>query len=292
MADMNGWIKLHRKLLDNPIIMKDSDHLAVWMYLLLNATHAEYPALFRGEKIMLMPGQLITGRKSIAASLSINESKVRRVLDCFENDQQISRQKSNKNSLISIVNWDKYQCFDQQNDQQVTNNRPTTDQQVTTNKKIKNDKKVKNDKKKESVEATRSLFEKHLPDYNIPDLLKAKMGEWVTYKMERKEPYQEQGMKSLLRQIETNASKYGCQRVCDLIDECMASGWKGIIFDKLKPGRNAPVRKEVVPSWAQVKKSDYDMETLEQELLGNIPRTAGNDPEIAARAEALKQSLN
>ena len=38
----NGYIKLHRKLLDNPVVMKSNDHLAVWMYLLLNATHQDY----------------------------------------------------------------------------------------------------------------------------------------------------------------------------------------------------------------------------------------------------------
>jgi len=139
MATNNGWIKLHRKLLDNPIIMKDADHLAVWMYLLLNATHAEYPALFKGQKIMLQPGQLITGRKSIADKLAVNESKVRRILDNFENDQQIDRQRSNQNTLISLKNWDRYQFFDQQIDQQMTNERPTNDQRATTNKNIKND---------------------------------------------------------------------------------------------------------------------------------------------------------
>ena len=89
----NGWIKLHRKMQDNPIIMKDADYLAVWVYLLLNATHTEYPALFQGKKIMLQPGQLITGRKSISEKLCVSESKVRRILDAFESDQQIDRQK-------------------------------------------------------------------------------------------------------------------------------------------------------------------------------------------------------
>jgi DNA-binding MarR family transcriptional regulator len=125
--EKNGWVKLHRKMLDNPIIMKDAEHLAVWMYLLLNATHAEYPALFKGEKITLQPGQLITGRKSIASTLDVNESKVRRILDSFENDQQIDRQRSNQNTLISLINWEKYQLCDQPDDQQMTNDRPTTD---------------------------------------------------------------------------------------------------------------------------------------------------------------------
>ena len=64
---MEGWIKLHRKTLDNPIVCKDADHLAVWVYLLLKASHGTCTAIFKGEKIMLQPGQLITGRLKIAA---------------------------------------------------------------------------------------------------------------------------------------------------------------------------------------------------------------------------------
>jgi len=133
-----GWIKLHRKMLDNPVVWKDGDYLAVWIYLLLNATHKDMDVLFRSKRITLKPGQLITGRKSIASQLSISDSKVKRVLLAFESDQQIDRQRSNQNSLITILNWCEYQQTDQQNDQQVTSKRPASDQQVTTNKNIKN----------------------------------------------------------------------------------------------------------------------------------------------------------
>ncbi len=135
---MEGWIKLHRKTLDNPIVMKDSAHFAVWAYLLLNATHAERPALFKGQRIMLQPGQLITGSISIAERLKLNESKVRRVLNDFQNDGQIDRQTSNKNSLISVLNWDLYQKSDGQidgrDDGQPANNQQTTGRPVTTDK--------------------------------------------------------------------------------------------------------------------------------------------------------------
>ena len=140
----NGYIKLYRKMLDNPIICKDSDHLAIWVYLLLNATHDNIDMLFNGRRITLKAGQLITGRKSISSDLNINESKVRRVMNLFEIDQQIDRQRGNKSTLVTILKWSLYQNSDQQNDQQVTNKRPTSDQQVTTNKNVKNDKNVKN----------------------------------------------------------------------------------------------------------------------------------------------------
>lgn len=140
-----GWIKAHRKMKHNPVVNKDSDHIAVWMYLLLNATHKEYPALFKGKKVILEPGQLITGRKSIAAFYKISESKVQRILKTFESEQQIEQQKSNQNRLITILSWCDYQLNEQQNEQQVNNERTTSEQRVNTNKNVKNG---KNEKKK------------------------------------------------------------------------------------------------------------------------------------------------
>lgn len=143
---MEGWIKIHRKILENPIICKDSDYLAVWIYLLLNATHKEIPALFRGKKITLQKGQLITGRKSMSNQLKISESKIYRIINDFKSEQQIEQQTSNQNSLISILNWDKYQQIEQQNEQQMNNERTTDEQPVNTNKNVKNDKNVKNER--------------------------------------------------------------------------------------------------------------------------------------------------
>lgn len=146
-------------MLENPIVCKDADYLAVWVYLLLKASHGICPMVFKGEKIMLQPGQLITGRLKIAADLSVNESKVKRILNAFKTDQQIDQQSSNKNSLITILNWESYQKSDQQTDQQMTSERPTDDQQVTTNKNEKNIKNEKNVKKNTYTCAFETLWD-------------------------------------------------------------------------------------------------------------------------------------
>lgn len=89
-------------------------------------------------------------------------------------------------------------------------------------------------------ETTHDLLLRLLPEYIIPDPLSSKLVEWIAYKTERKEIYKEVGLKSLLRQVENNQITYGANAVCDLIDDSMANGWKGIIFDRLK--QKAPVR--------------------------------------------------
>lgn len=144
---MEGWIKLYRKILDNPINCKDSEYFSVWIYLLLNATHTEYDTVFKGERITLKSGQLITGRKAIAEKFKIDENKVQRILKTLEKQHQIEQQTSNKNRLISIINWNEYQEERHQVEQQVNNKRTTSEQQVNTNK---NDKNVKNEKEEKN----------------------------------------------------------------------------------------------------------------------------------------------
>ena len=241
MADNNGWIKLHRKLLDNPVVMKDSDHLAVWIYLLLNASHTEYPVLFGGKKISLKAGQLITGRKSIASTLGISESKVRRILDLFEIDQQIDRQRSNKNSLVSILNWDKYQIFDQQIDQQATNKRPTSDQQPTTNKNNKNIKNIK--------ECKEIIYS------DVPELNEAIIA-FIDYRKSIKKPMSDRAITLLLGKL--NKMSNSVQEQIEILNQSILNGWQGIFPLKNDSGSGKK---------ASFQGRNYDFDELEKQIV-------------------------
>lgn len=241
MDSNNGWIKLHRKLLDNPVVMKDSDHLAVWIYLLLNASHTEYPVLFGGKKISLKAGQLITGRKSIASTLGISESKVRRILDLFEIDQQIDRQRSNKNSLVSILNWDKYQIFDQQIDQQATNKRPTTDQQVTTNKNNKN---IKN------IKECKEIIYSDVPELNETIIA------FIDYRKSIKKPMSDRAITLLLGKL--NKMSNSVQEQIEILNQSILNGWQGIFPLKSDSGTGKK---------ASFQGRNYDFDELEKQIV-------------------------
>ena len=241
MDSNNGWIKLHRKLLDNPVVMKDSDHLAVWIYLLLNASHTEYPVLFGGKKISLKAGQLITGRKSIASTLGISESKVRRILDLFEIDQQIDRQRSNKNSLVSILNWDKYQIFDQQIDQQATNKRPTTDQQATTNKNNKN---IKN------IKECKEIIYSDVPELNETIIA------FIDYRKSIKKPMSDRAITLLLGKL--NKMSNSVQEQIEILNQSILNGWQGIFPLKSDSGTGKK---------ASFQGRNYDFDELEKQIV-------------------------
>jgi hypothetical protein len=141
-----GWIKLHRKLLKNPVVMKDGDHLAVWVYLLLHASRVVHDSIFDGKTVQLKPGQLIIGRRRISADTRIHESKVQRILKCFESEHLFKQQTCSKSRLISILKWKEYQISEQVVEQQMNNKRTTSEQQANTIQEVlelKEDKEVK-----------------------------------------------------------------------------------------------------------------------------------------------------
>lgn len=161
---LNGWFKFHRKIFENPVCNKDSEHFHVWCWILANAEFEERRVLFNGNDITLKKGQLITTTKKISENLNINENKVRRILKNLENAKQIDKQTSTKNSLITVVNWYLYQSGDGQNDERVTDKRRTTDEQLTNerrtsdepsyyikNKRKEEDKEIKKEKKEEET---------------------------------------------------------------------------------------------------------------------------------------------
>ena len=102
-------------------------------------------------------------------------------------------------------------------------------------------------------------------------LLREKIEEWLKYKWERKEYYKETGFKSLLAKLEKATNQYGVENMLNLIDECMASNYKGIIFEKLdKQNKPKPVRNEELPEWFGKDLKNKEMTKEDEEELDDI----------------------
>jgi len=133
MSNPQGWISLHRKLLDNPVF-KNYKLLQTFLYCLLKATHDDYDLLVGDQMVSLKKGQLATGRKAISAGTNLSEQNVRTALSKLEKLGILTIKPTSKYSIITVLSWDIYQ----NPNQQVTNNQPTSNQQVTTNNNINN----------------------------------------------------------------------------------------------------------------------------------------------------------
>lgn len=83
-----------------------------------------------------------------------------------------------------------------------------------------------------------------IPPAPFSGRLQVAFEDWVAYKKERRDPYKETGLKNLIGQIRNAAAQYGDNAVEGIIRESMASGYKGIMFDRLKKQAVTPQRKK------------------------------------------------
>jgi hypothetical protein len=71
-------------------------------------------------------------------------------------------------------------------------------------------------------------------DRRFPEPLGGKIKEWLAYKTERRDFYRPTGFRNLLLQIEKRMKNLSAELVADLISECMANNWAGIIWDRIE----------------------------------------------------------
>jgi len=71
-------------------------------------------------------------------------------------------------------------------------------------------------------------------DCRFPDPIRGKIREWLTYKAERRDFYNQTGLRNLLAQIENRINIHSAELVTELISECMANNWAGIIWERIE----------------------------------------------------------
>lgn len=137
---MQGFITIHRKIMESAVY-KDSNAVHLWLHLLLKCNHKDNDFIMNGNLISVKRGQTVTGRKALSVETGIQESKIERLLKLFEKLRMIEQHTNNRNRLITVLSYDKFQS----GEQQVNNTRTTDEQQVNTNNNVNNDKTDNND---------------------------------------------------------------------------------------------------------------------------------------------------
>lgn len=138
LAQLNGYIKLHRSMLN---WSWHADPNTAWLFvnLLLLANCA--PAEWKGMKIDR--GQVITGRKALSEQTGISEQSVRTSLNRLKSTGEITIKPTNKFSLITIVNYEKFQGSDVKSTRKSTSNLANNQPATNHNVRIKEEKEIK-----------------------------------------------------------------------------------------------------------------------------------------------------
>lgn len=186
----NGWIKIHRKMIEWEWY-KEPATFSVFFYLLLSANHQDK----KWMGIEIKSGQLITSVNSIFNGLNRNSNTgklnrkanrvtrqcIRTALKRLESTNELTIKTTNKYSLVTINKWYEYQLTNNQTNKQLTNNQQTTNnkQEGKNVKNVKNNIKKKIQKEKFSdygshVKLTETQYSKLCQDYSL-DIIRKKI---------------------------------------------------------------------------------------------------------------------
>lgn len=105
LAEPTSWIKLDRNILEWRWFKASPITTVVFLYILLRANTK--PGDF--GNVHILRGQLVTSHNRIAADLNLTVGQVRTALDHLKSTGEIRTTSGPKYSIITIVNYSKYQ---------------------------------------------------------------------------------------------------------------------------------------------------------------------------------------
>lgn len=182
----NGWIKLHRKILDWEWF-DDGVTFHVFIYLLLKANVEDK----KWHGLLIKRGQLVTSQSHISAQLSNKHHKttiqqVRTALDKLKATGELTVKTTNAYSVISINNYSLYQQDNRQKTSKQQASQQPDNNQVTTTKEYKEYKEERNiyseiinhynstfEKQTKSYASWKTNCDYHLKSYSLEDIKQA-----------------------------------------------------------------------------------------------------------------------
>jgi DNA replication protein DnaD len=151
MADKNrGWVLLYRSVRDGWIWeQKPFSFGQAWIDLILDVNHEDKKLFVNGKLIKIKRGQKWTSIRVLAARWGWRQEKVLQYIKALEQDGMITRKATRSGTLLTIVNYGKYQDHGNTKDNSSTTRRTT--QKKHGDNETKNYKRMTKEGKKEET---------------------------------------------------------------------------------------------------------------------------------------------
>lgn len=276
---MQGWVKIHRDLLDNELWSdKPFTKGQAWIDLLLLANHRDKNALLGNCTELVERGSLITSELKLMERWGWGRKKVKLFLNFLESQKMIERNANNKRTAITIVNYGFYQDCDLEKEQQKNSKGIAKEQRRDSTGTAKGHKQErKKERRKEYIDTDVSIMQ-----HSISAIINA----W-----NQLEPY---GIKMIYR-INQGSKRYtsltklinqfGEEKVIDGIAKVKVSeflqgktdarfslNFDWFInpdnFEKILDGKYTEKFKKPTKNNNNFERRQYDMDDLESKLLG------------------------
>ena len=134
-----GFILLHRRIIKEWEWYSNINDTRLWVHCLLRANWEDNWY----DGILIKRGSFMTSYKSLSSETGLTIQQVRTSLAHLKKTDNLTIENNHQYSIITIKNYDKYQCEQQTNNTSITRNQQTSNKRVTTNNKDNKDNKEK-----------------------------------------------------------------------------------------------------------------------------------------------------
>lgn len=232
---MNGFIKLHKKISDSWIYKeKPFDKCHAWIDLLINARYSSTKDNFDGKPMLIEMGQYPTSIEHLCERWGWSRNKVKRFLSVLESDGMITTERTNRRTIITIVNYGIYQGKENKNEPadeppkgQETNQQTNYQTDYQTNhikeyKNIENKEELKEEKKtrkKENTKEPKVYFPKN-------EALNQTFLDYIQMRKEIKKPMSERAIELAVMKLDKMTSDD--DTAIKILEQSIMNSWQGL----------------------------------------------------------------
>lgn len=161
-----GWIKLHREIVDH-WIWQDPFKLRAWLDLIMLANHKPKKILINGQLVTIDVGQHWTSYEHLAIRWKCSKGRVMRFLKLLKDDGMVTYKATPNGTLINVVNYRVYQGFSEDSGtlMDTPTDTPTERRRIYGRNTNKNDKNDKNEKNTRARKTSFQDFDQRTYDY-------------------------------------------------------------------------------------------------------------------------------
>lgn len=230
MSELNGFIKLWRCLINNPIWQeKPYSKGQAFVDLLMKANHKDNIAILGNKEMLVKRGQHHTSELKLSKEWGWSRNKCRAYLKQLERLKMLTTNSTPYGTTITIENYEIYQgsatTLSTTNEtEEGTTQGQRKDSARNTNKNVKNDKNVKKERMKEIYK-------------EIPTELHEPLDAFIEMRKLKKKPLNTDRALTMLLKKLNELSDGDIQTSIDILDQSTTNCWTGIfpLKEKDKP---------------------------------------------------------
>ena len=232
-----GWVKLSRDI-RNHWIWKDTPYSKgqAWMDLILSVNHKSKKVMIEGKSVTIKRGCTLTSIRSLGMNWGWSNGKVDRFLKCLEDDGMIERTRNGSGTLLTVINYSKFQGCGTENGTATERERNTdgtqTEQQrngngtrAETNKHEKNErmKEQKKVSKKESVPS----FSAMICGYTENAALRTALEDYLTMRIKKRAAPTNRALELVLQKLDRLSGGDDAVKIA-ILEKSTMNNWTGV----------------------------------------------------------------